>query len=106
MKQEEIIESVRSSFNKIHKLLEHIIDSFNEEAIHEFRKEIKRVRAFLRLFSIEKAEEDKLKISAMMKTFYSYLGIIRNLQLQKKNITDYCDYEKLSEAYLKVLILI
>jgi CHAD domain-containing protein len=106
MKKEEIIEYVQDSFKKIHKLGEHVLNDFNEGSVHEFRKEIKRLRAFLRLLSVEKHEEDKLKITKKLKTFYGYIGIIRNLQLQQKNISEYikASLDKFPEAYFKTLI--
>jgi len=103
MKQDEIIEAVRVPFKKLHKLLVYVIDNFGEEEIHEFRKEVKRLRAFLRLLSVERQEEDKLKITPKMKTIYGYVGIIRNLQLQQKNIEDYLNGGGAPEAYCKVL---
>src|ERR1035437_9765630 len=106
MKKEGVIEYVRESFKKIHKLLGHILNDFNEGSIHEFRKEIKRLRAFLRLLSVEKEEENKLRITKKLKTFYGYVGIIRNLQLQQKNISEHIKISsgKLPEAYFKSLI--
>jgi CHAD domain-containing protein len=106
MKKEEIIEYVQESFKKIHKLSGNIIKDFDEEEIHEFRKEIKRVRAFLRLLSVDKAEEDKQKITKKLKTFYGYVGIIRNLQLQQKNISEQfkSTSDKFPDAYFKTLI--
>jgi CHAD domain-containing protein len=104
MKQQEIIENVKGAFNKIHKLSEEIKDGFEEEAIHEFRKEIKKLRAFLRLLSIEESEEDqKLRITSKMKTFYGYVGIIRNLQLQQKNIAASLNGHKPPQAYFSIL---
>ena len=56
------------------------------ESIHEFRTEIKKLRAFLRLLNVEAGDDSRLKISKEMKTFYGYAGTIRNLQLQLKNM--------------------
>jgi CHAD domain-containing protein len=103
MKQQEIVENVQTIFKKIHKLSADIRNEFEEQPIHEFRKEIKQLRAFLRLLSTEKEEDQKLKITGKMKTYYGYMGIIRNLQLQQKNITVYLNGHHIPLAYFSIL---
>ena len=74
------------------------------ESIHEFRTEIKKLRAFLRLLNVE-IDDDRLKISKKMKTFYGYAGTIRNLQLQLKNMYAYTGNPQytVSETYIEYL---
>jgi CHAD domain-containing protein len=78
---------VNKHFKIINKLYRQIINSFEIESVHEFRTEIKKLRAFLRLLNVE-INDDVLKIPKPLKLFYSYAGTIRNLQLQLKNISD------------------
>ena len=75
------------------------------ESIHEFRTEIKKLRAFLRLLNVEIDDDSKLKISKKMKTFYGYAGTIRNLQLQLKNMDAYIGNPRytVTETYLEYL---
>ncbi|MDB5199490.1 MAG: hypothetical protein JWO92_1453 [Chitinophagaceae bacterium] len=87
MKQKEIIFFIKRSFKKIGKYFTQIIIDFEIEAIHKFRTEIKKLRAFLRLLNVH--SEKELKIPKEIKNFYSCAGNIRNLQLQIKNINDY-----------------
>ncbi|MEP6948076.1 MAG: CHAD domain-containing protein [Ginsengibacter sp.] len=88
MKQREIYIVVNKRFKKTGRFFSELISEFEIEPIHDFRTEIKKLRAFLRLLNVETGD-DRLKISKEMKIFYGFAGTIRNLQLQLKNICDY-----------------
>lgn len=104
MKQKAISIIIHKKFKKTNRLFREIINRFEMEPIHEFRTEIKKLRAFLRLLNVE-AGDDRLKISKEMKTFYGYAGTIRNLQLQLKTIGDYSGNPRytVTEAYIDYL---
>ena len=53
--------------------------------------EIKKLRAFFHLLDMEKGGAGYIKITRKMKTFYGYIGIIRNIQLHLVKINDYCE---------------
>ena len=72
---------------KLSNLFARIIINFEMESIHEFRTEIKKLRAFLRLLNMQ--SDRQLKISKEIKKFYGCIGMICNLQLQIKNVNDY-----------------
>ena len=101
MKKNEIEEVITSHFKKIDKLFPEIIIGFKIEDIHKFRTEIKKLRAFLNLLNMEVEEGLQIKITKKMKTFYGYIGIIRNLQLHLKNINSYFENstDKIPKAY-------
>ncbi|HEY8690378.1 MAG TPA: CHAD domain-containing protein [Chitinophagaceae bacterium] len=101
MKKNEIKEVITSHFKKIDKLFHEIIIGFEIEDIHKFRTQIKKLRAFLHLLNMEVEEVLKIKITKKMKTFYGYIGIIRNLQLHLKNINSYFENstDKIPKAY-------
>ncbi len=82
---------ISKRFTKINKLFPEIIAGFGIEAIHEFRTEIKKLRAFLRLLNVE-INDDRLKIPKPIKLFYGYTGTIRNLQLQIKSMDAYKEH--------------
>ena len=88
MKGKAIIEIAEERFKTIHKLFHQIIKEFNVDDIHDFRVEVKKLRAFLRLLDSEKEIEGPL-IPKLLKTFYGYIGIIRNIQLHKHNLFKY-----------------
>ena len=101
MKKNEIDEVITSHFKKIDKLFPEIITGFKIEDIHKFRTEIKKLRAFLHLVNMEVDVGLEIKITKKMKTFYGYIGIIRNLQLHLKNINSYFEnsIDKIPKAY-------
>lgn len=103
MKEKEIVEIIEDRFKKIDKLTHKILNNFDEEAIHDLRVEVKKLRAFLRLLDIKK--EGEPIIPKLLKTFYRYVGIIRDIQLHRhslfKYITDH--NEDAPQAYIKIL---
>src|SRR5438477_12408437 len=106
MKQEEISAGIKKNFKKIHKLFDEIIIDFEMESIHQFRTGKKKLRGFLRLLNMEEDKEaDKLKLTEKMKTFYGYMGSIRNLQIQLQDIYNYLESssEKLPASYIEIL---
>lgn len=106
MKQKEITSVIRSSFRTIDKYLPQIIVDVDEEAIHHFRTEIKKLRAFLRLLSEGGNTEDRLKLSKKIKVIYWYAGNIRNLQLHQKEVNKFLEKSanKPPKIYLEHLV--
>jgi CHAD domain-containing protein len=102
MKQKKIAAVINKRFKKTDKVFCKIISGFEMESIHEFRTEIKKLRAFFRLLNVEINDDSKLKIPKKMKAFYGYAGTIRNLQLQLKNIFAYSQYIA-TETYIDYL---
>lgn len=104
MKQDEIQQAVKESFKVINKLSKKIIDGFNIDSIHDFRVEIKNLRAFLRLLSVENNDKSAM-LTKKMKAFYGYAGIIRNIQLQLQMAENYCNEKQLPQplSYLSLL---
>jgi CHAD domain-containing protein len=90
MKQKEIAETVEGTFKKINKLLHKIIKEFNAGDIHDFREQVKRLRAFLRMVYMDDKDE-KPVLPGPLKTFYGYIGIIRNIKLQKHRLFEYIE---------------
>ncbi|MEO8763116.1 MAG: CHAD domain-containing protein [Ginsengibacter sp.] len=88
MKQQGISATIDGRFNKIEVLVQKVINGFDVEAIHEFRTEIKKLRASFRLLNVEIGKK-KLRLSKEIKTLYDYAGTIRNLQLQLVNMQVY-----------------
>jgi CHAD domain-containing protein len=70
---------------KIKKYYKGSIKRFDKEEVHEFRVEVKKLRALIRLLFYNKAGR-KVSIPATVKGLYSCTGNIRNLQLQEDRI--------------------
>jgi CHAD domain-containing protein len=105
MKQKEMRLVIGKRFKKIDRLYRKIINGFDMELIHEFRTEVKKLRAFLRLINVEIGDNNRLRISKKIKTFYGYAGTIRNLQLQTESINLYIGKPEYTviEAYVEYL---
>jgi CHAD domain-containing protein len=88
MKKNEMEQIISLHFKKIDILFSKIIAGFEIEAIHNFRTEIKKLRSFLHLLDFE-VDGGPLKITEKLKTFYRYIGEIRNLQLHYQNVENY-----------------
>lgn len=104
MKQKEITGIVETLFKTINKLLPKILKEFNADDIHEFRIVVKKLRAFLRLVKAND-KEGKATLPKQLKTFYGYIGIIRNVQLQKHAIFKYVTEYKIEQpkTYIQIL---
>ena len=104
MKEKEINEIIGERFKTIDKLSHKIIKEFAVDDIHDFRVEVKKLRAFLRLLDIKKEDSEPV-IPSLLKTFYGYIGIVRNIQLYRHNLFKYITANNIDkpEAYLKLL---
>ena len=89
MKKSEIDEFIENRFKKIEKYFHKSIHSFETEYIRQFRMEIKRLKAFLHLISMESDDGLSYRITRRMKTLYGYFGIIRNLEMQLSETKKY-----------------
>jgi CHAD domain-containing protein len=87
MKKQVITSVIKKRFNNIREYISHMLADFEEESIHDFRTETKKLRAFLRLLNAghNKAQSG---ISKKIKVYYWYAGNIRNLQLHVKSINE------------------
>ena len=104
MKEKEIVGVVKDSFKTINKLSHKIIKEFTADDIHDFRVEVKKMRAFLRLLDTEKEMERPL-IPKLLKTFYGYIGIIRNIQLHRHHLFKYISDYKIEKPKEYLMIL-
>ena len=88
MKHKEIAHEIKHRFHTIDKLAKKSIPKFDEDVVHDFRVEVKKLRAFLRLINTELAKEISFKIPKKLKVFYRHLGAIRSIQLHLQYIAD------------------
>lgn len=85
MKKQLITLVIKKRFTNIQEYASQMLVVFGEEAVHDFRTEIKKLRAFLRLLNTGHTK-NRFSISKKMKVYYWYAGSIRNLQLHIKNL--------------------
>jgi CHAD domain-containing protein len=93
---------INSRWKNIQYTFSRVKVGFSIEDIHAFRLEIKKMRAFLRLYGSAKGRP---KLAGHLHRFYSLLGVIRNLQLQQQRITEAWKgrKESLPRLYLTML---
>ena len=104
MKQKEIDEIVSNHLHGMDGLFHKIATGFDLHDIHDFRVEVKKLRAFLRLLNADH-EPDKPVIPKRLKTFYGYVGNIRNIQLHRNNFLKYYSGNNIErpQEYCKML---
>jgi CHAD domain-containing protein len=100
MKHQETIQVIKSRFDRIQKAFDRTTIQFNAEEIHNFRIEVKKLRAFLRLAATEK----KVKLPKWLHKFYRMAGLIRNLELQQERVREaFRDKAPFPQSYLNML---
>lgn len=80
---------IKKRFSNIQEFISKMLVDFGEESVHDFRTEIKKLRAFLRLLNTGN-NKNRLSIQKKIKVYYWYAGSIRNLHLHIKglNVTE------------------
>ena len=77
MNQEQIKHITNNHYRKLKKHIKKVSEYFNVEAIHQFRVEYKKLRAFLRMISQQHETAGEIKISKKLKKGYNISGSIR-----------------------------
>jgi CHAD domain-containing protein len=104
MDQAQIKNITNSRYRKLKKHIERVAESFDAEAIHQFRVEYKKLRAFFRMLSQGEDAGGEIKILKKLKKGYNVSGYIRDLQLQQLRIMEASKPEpKKPQAYLTLL---
>ena len=103
MKHGELKRLVENRLEKINQSWNGIIKDFDMDEIHDFRVEVKKLRALIRLAAAQLSEE--LKMPIHLKTMYHHAGMIRNLQLQQQRVSEYTKEREILQPhqYLKSL---
>lgn len=102
MKKDSIKTNVADYFKQSASLSKKTVKEFGEDEIHDFRVQIKKMRAYLRLLNTEFGEPPVLKMPKSIKRFYHDAGDVRNLQVQMEQIRNHCK-KKLPAGYLDLL---
>jgi CHAD domain-containing protein len=102
MNRQQLKHTINSHYRNLKKWCKKIQEDFEVEAIHEFRVEYKKLRAFLRMLSMQPGIA--IKISKKLEKAYHIAGSIRDLQLQQQRIIETTLGEpKKPLAYLSIL---
>ncbi|MEP7375720.1 MAG: CHAD domain-containing protein [Chitinophagaceae bacterium] len=91
-------------YRKLKKHVKNVAEDFDVEAIHQFRVEYKKLRAFLRMLSQQEEEAGEINISKTLKKAYTISGSVRDLQLQQPRMEEATRQEqKKPQAYFILL---
>ena len=72
---------IHDYFKQLNKHAGKVKKGFTEKAIHDFRVDVKKLRAFLRMLRLRAKKPEQLKYSRPFKKMYSLTGEIRDRQL-------------------------
>lgn len=86
MKKKQLQKIISGRLRKINGYCKNIRKNFDDASIHQFRVEVKKLRALLRLVALELKHPQKLKLPNKLKTVYAVAGEIRDTQLHLKRI--------------------
>ena len=104
MNQGQIKHITNNHYRKLKKHIKKVSEDFDVEAIHQFRVEYKKLRAFLRMISQQHETAGEIKVSKKLKKSYTISGFIRDLQLQQHRIMAASKQElKKPQSYLTLL---
>lgn len=84
MKQGKIKAIIDKRMSEVGKLSGKIADSFDADAIHDFRTSVKSLRAFMRMLAA--TQGDKFKVPKRFKKLYHTVGNIRGAQLELEKL--------------------
>jgi len=90
MKQQDIILSIRQRCRNINSYAEIVAEGFDEESVQGFRQEIGRLKALFCLIG----DKEGSGIPDLLLAFYDKLGVIGDLQLLRRGLTDYAKQKK------------
>lgn len=91
MNKEQIEEFIKERFENINKYFHKTINNFEETNIREFRREIRKLKVFLHLLSMESEDGLSYQITKNMRRIYGYLGVLQNFLQQLKSTYEYID---------------
>lgn len=86
MKADAIQKVVAARLNKARAHFKKLPESFDPEVLHDFRLEMKKLKAFLRLLNTARPHHNNISLSKELKTVYRLAGSLRNLQLHEQRV--------------------
>lgn len=91
MKQQTVISMLKKRCSNLQRHYQDLLEEFAVEAIHDFRLEVKKLRAFLRMLNVGVDAKAGLRITQKLRAFYGAVGQVRCLQLQKEMVLRFCE---------------
>ncbi|GAB4091701.1 CHAD domain-containing protein [Flaviaesturariibacter terrae] len=86
MKKKDALSFLRQRCHALARHSENVLEEFAAEDIHQFRVEVKKLRAFVALCGAGGEAARPLRIGKKMHAFYHAVGELRGLQIQEKTV--------------------
>jgi CHAD domain-containing protein len=86
LEKKDLLSTTAERIQKTEASLKTAADSFSLDDIHDFRVDIKKLKALLRLLQRNSNKPEKLKFPGFLNKIYKSLGSVRELQLQEKKL--------------------
>ena len=90
----------RSYYTRLAGFAAQLEKQYKKGVIHDFRLDIKKLRAFYRLISLESVDAKPLKLPHKLKVMYRGLGKVRDLQQQQKSVEAFAQKKGIRPQYL------
>jgi CHAD domain-containing protein len=90
MKKSKLVHIIEKHCCSLQKQQQLLMRGYDIEASHDFRVEIKKLRAFLRMLNHKNGLKNGLQISKHLRLFYRSVGELRSLQLQQEMVQTIC----------------
>lgn len=90
MKKKDVIRFFDQRCRNLERCAHNLLEDFAVEDIHQFRVELKKLRALLRLLNAGREEGRAVYIGKSLHSFYATVGMLRGLQLQRQTIFRFC----------------
>ena len=105
MKAEEVKKLLNTRLKKVRKHFRKLSENFDQEVLHDFRLEMKKLKALMRLLNSTIPNHKGVKLSKEINAFYTLSGNLRNLYLHEQRIRALVsEYNlKMPIAYLTLL---
>lgn len=87
MQRKEMRRAIRRRYKKIKQAFRFMCEDFNADAIHDFRVQVKKLRALLHLVATAKKGRRVRKIPHGLRQVYTMAGRIRTYQLQEEVVS-------------------
>lgn len=87
MQRKEMRRAIRRRYKKIKQAFRFMCEDFNADAIHDFRVQVKKLRALLHLVATAKKGRRVRKIPYGLRQVYTMAGRIRTYQLQEEVVS-------------------
>ena len=103
MKKKNLEYIISKIFDDLDRSVINVSKGFTADDIHDFRLQVRELRALLRMLSIDPVCSKKFKVPRRIKYIYTVSGRLRDLQICRGIIKYYFTSSQFPENFLKLL---